>query len=107
MSDYRFERLLGEAFLETFGKQRKKVESTLWDTFESCGHKMGGYAYFTQSDPRFDAPEEETWLLLLQIDSDDDMGIMWGDVGVGGFFIRENDLKKCDFSRVLYNWDCG
>ena len=42
--------------------------------------------------------------LLLQLDSDDQM--MWGDVGVGGFFIAPEDLAKADFSRVMYTWDC-
>ncbi|MBK6997000.1 MAG: DUF1963 domain-containing protein [Lewinellaceae bacterium] len=29
-----------------------------------------------------------------------------GDMGVGHFFIREQDLAALDFSRVLYDWDC-
>ncbi len=33
--------------------------------------------------------------------------IMWGDMGVAGFFINYEDLKRKDFSKVLYNWDCG
>jgi uncharacterized protein YwqG len=37
---------------------------------------------------------------------DSDQDIMWGDVGVGNFFIDYNDLLKKDFSKVLYNWDC-
>jgi len=32
---------------------------------------------------------------------------MWGDCGVGNFFINIEDLKNLDFSDVLYNWDCG
>ena len=32
--------------------------------------------------------------------------IMWGDCGVGNFFISSDDLKRLDFSRVLYTWDC-
>jgi uncharacterized protein YwqG len=44
--------------------------------------------------------------LLFQMDTDDEVGIMWGDSGVANFFIIEEDLKNKDFSRVLYNWDC-
>ncbi|MBQ9182646.1 MAG: DUF1963 domain-containing protein, partial [Neisseriaceae bacterium] len=40
-------------------------------------------------------------VLLLQIESDE--GIMWGDCGVGNFFIRPDDLRKRDFSKVLFN----
>ena len=43
--------------------------------------------------------------LLLQIDSDGKY-IMWGDVGIGNFFISKKSLLEKDFSNVLYNWDC-
>lgn len=32
--------------------------------------------------------------------------IMWGDSGVGHFFIEEDDLKNLNFDNVLYTWDC-
>ena len=32
--------------------------------------------------------------------------VMWGDSGVGNFFINAEDLKRLDFSNVVYNWDC-
>lgn len=77
------------------------------------GTKIGGYAGFTQNDPR-PIPDQvselegkgagNSWELLLQMDSGP--GIMWGDVGVGNFFIRRNDLLQQDFSRVWYDWDC-
>jgi uncharacterized protein YwqG len=30
---------------------------------------------------------------------------MWGDTGVGHFFIREADLLKRDFTKVWFDWD--
>lgn len=33
--------------------------------------------------------------------------VLWGDCGVGNFFIRREDLLRRDFSRVLYIWDCS
>jgi uncharacterized protein YwqG len=81
----------------------KELEDYVWDNYESNGHKMGGYAYFTQTDPRHN--ENEDYILLLQIDSDKD--IMWGDVGVANFFIHPDDLATKDFSMVMYNWDCS
>ena len=68
------------------------------------GHKMGGYPAFSQEDPR-ESDSDQT-VLLLQIDSEDDESIMWGDGGVCGFFCTPDDLKRRDFSKVLYNWDC-
>lgn len=78
------------------------IEEIYFDAFSGQGHKMGGYPFFTQEDPRDeDTPYD---VLLLQLDSDLDM--MWGDSGVANFFIRRDDLTRKDFSNVLYNWDC-
>jgi len=32
---------------------------------------------------------------------------MWGDMGVACFLIEPERLSRCDFSNVLYTWDCG
>jgi uncharacterized protein YwqG len=82
-----------------------QLEEEMWEVFPSSGHKMGGYAYFTQYDPRDYEKGVKDHILLFQMDSSDT--IMWGDVGVGNFFIDPADLAKKDFSRVLYNWDCA
>ena len=70
---------------------------------------IGGYPCFTQTDPRyFDDNLKKFDTLLFQLDSESEENglIMWGDMGVANFFIPEENLKKCDFSQVLYNWDC-
>jgi uncharacterized protein YwqG len=46
------------------------------------------------------------WRLLLQLDSDDDAGFMWGDIGKLYFWIHENDLAKHDFSNVWMILQC-
>ncbi|MFW2057054.1 DUF1963 domain-containing protein [Acinetobacter haemolyticus] len=77
------------------------------NTFASTGHRLGGYPFFTQSDPRGYNKSIRDYILLFQLDTDDAKNdIMWGDSGVGNFFIHPEDLKKRDFSKVLYNWDC-
>ena len=77
-----------------------------YDHFAPSGHKLGGYAYFTQSDPReYRDGKDKEFVLLLQIDSDDK--IMWGDAGVANFFIHPDDLAKKDFSKAFYTWDCS
>lgn len=72
---------------------------------------IGGYPYFTQDDVRFGGKFDDCNTLLLQIDSFYDKEtkaeIMWGDMGIANFFIPEENLKKCDFTKVIYNWDCG
>ncbi|MET4561904.1 YwqG family protein [Lysinibacillus parviboronicapiens] len=81
------------------------VEDEFYETLDSTGHKIGGYPFFTQEDPRAYGDYTDSLILLLQVDSEGDH-IMWGDVGVGNFFITEDELKRKDFSNVLYNWDC-
>ena len=74
-------------------------------------HQMGGYPYFTQEDPRINAGELANLdVLLFQLDSDGgkEVGdlVLWGDCGVANFFISREALRRRDFSRVCYNWDC-
>ncbi len=74
-------------------------------------HLVFGYPFFTQEDPRYGALMDEFDTLLLQVDSEGEPGtgkdrVLWGDVGIGGFFINGDALRRGDFSRVLFNWDC-
>lgn len=89
-----------QAHGEPDGIDADALMDALWERDTGAGHKLGGYPNFTQDDPRT-RPDLE---LLFQLDSDD--GVMWGDAGVGNFFITDADLARRDFSRVLYSWDC-
>ncbi|MDM5188824.1 YwqG family protein [Bacillus sp. DX4.1] len=107
VGDYRFETL--QIDLDEVIDAENEVE--MWDIYEEYfggqGHKIGGYPFFTQSDPReWEETYQEHNILLLQIDTDDDLGIMWGDCGIANFFITKENLLNLDFSNVLYNWDC-
>lgn len=79
---------------------------------KNSGHWLFGYPYFTQGDPReFGKKLQYYDTLLFQMDSErikgaSDYEILWGDVGVANFFINKEDLKKKDFSKVMYTWDC-
>lgn len=108
-SDYQFDILFGDDKVPT--GNYPKIDDNVWnkygDLYNSFGHRIGGYAGFTQADPRgYSRTRDDTnpWLLLLQVDSDDE--ILWGDVGVGNFFIKQKDLQALNFSDVWYNWDC-
>jgi uncharacterized protein YwqG len=46
------------------------------------------------------------WQLLLQIDTDDEAGMMWGDCGRLYFWIRHQDLAEKDFSNVWMILQC-
>lgn len=72
--------------------------------FSSTGHKIGGYADFTQGDPRDYSKEQRNDVQLLQIDVDD--YIMFGDSGIGHIFINPEDLKAEKFENAYFYWDC-
>lgn len=76
----------------------------------NCNHKMFGYPFFTQSDPREDEESNEKYdTLLFQLDSEYVEGkpeIIIGDSGIINFFINSKDLENLNFDDVLYNWDC-
>lgn len=88
----------------------EELYNALYNAFDGgTGAKIGGCPFFTQDDPRgYDEDYAKCDTLLFQLDSEGDGEdeIMWGDCGVGNFFISSDDLKRLDFSRVLYTWDC-
>ncbi len=103
VTDYQFYQHFGQDFFQQFGAAEWDITAEFGKMVRPQGHKVGGYAYFTQDDPR---RADDPMLLLFQLDSDEPMDLMWGDMGVGHFFIREKDLMAGNFNRVLYDWDC-
>ena len=92
---------LAQRYAQAHRLEEDEVAEALAEALRRPGHKLGGYPFFTQADPR---KRDDPHVLLLQLDTDGDM--MWGDSGVANFFIRPDDLARRDFSRVVYNWDC-
>lgn len=116
-SDYRFEKIFIEEYNKYFPDNttdalydlEDDIYDELLDEHNSGGHKIGGYPFFTQEDPRDYKNLNEFDTVLLQIDSEFDeidTDIMWGDSGVCNFLINSQDLKNKDFSKIIYNWDC-
>lgn len=129
-ADFRFEPAVVEAFNELFGgnitgmyvinggQGLAQVDGPLHDAVHQVrsqlGTCIGGFPFFMQDDPRgFSEEYAKCDILLFQLDSEitengaPEDEIMWGDSGVGNFFISSEDLARRDFSRVLYTWDCG
>lgn len=80
---------------------------------ESLRHGMLGYPGFVQCDPRGTEEAERYDTLLFQLDSEwdhsqplkyRDRQVMWGDAGIGNFFINSQALAGLDFSDVLLDF---
>ncbi len=93
-------------FQEKFpNKVSEEVLDELYAVCYSEGCLVGGYPLFVQQAPEYyDDGEYDT--LLLQLDCDDECGIMFGDAGNCFFLIPKEDLKNRRFDRVEYGWQC-
>lgn len=96
--------------LYLYSEVDEDVFDKMWEELSNMGHWLLGYPSFTQTDPREYEEKYRIYdTLLFQMDSDNidkKDYVLWGDCGVANFFINGEDLKKRDFSKVLYNWDC-
>ena len=52
------------------------------------------------------APGAEDWVLLLQLDTDDKIGWMWGDTGTIYYWIRRQDLLAARFDQAWMIFQC-
>jgi uncharacterized protein YwqG len=67
-----------------------------------CGD-LSGY-----NDPRAKAlePNAKNWKLLLQIDSNEENEMMWGDCGRLYFWIKQDDLLNKQFDKSWFSLQC-
>jgi len=98
-----------EKFERKWGELMSLISSAYSDVE---AHRISGYPYFTQEDPRRYIDHKEYNVLLFQMVSEwkkeeNDYGISWGDCGVANFFINLEDLKNLNFQDILYTWDCS
>ncbi len=122
--DYKMDQLVKDAAKEITGKD---FEGSIYDLLgsedmniyaaevykmlEETENYMLGYPSFVQYDVRSYMPKEEaayfdTLLLHLDSLSADGKIMCWGDMGCANFLMNSEALKRCDFSKVFYTWDC-
>ena len=105
LTDFRFEMdFEGMDYYDYQKSLTKDQEKEMDKLFYPIGHKIGGYAYFTQTDPRDYGKNLKDDVLIFQIDTDEE--IMFGDSGVANIFININELKTRNFNEAYFNWDC-
>jgi uncharacterized protein YwqG len=121
--------LAGYKFTEAEDEALIELRSALYG--EGAKHQIGGYPNTIQNpemqlecqlasnglycgnssgyeDPRYAElePGAKDWRLLLQMDSDDDLDVMWGDSGTVYFWVREDEAKRGDFSNAWLVLQC-
>ena len=80
-----------------------ELECQLASNGVNCGSPEG---YATARAKELEAGAQN-WRLLFQMDSDDDLGVMWGDVGMLYFWIEEAAARRAVFSNVWLVLQCG
>ncbi|KGR75515.1 YwqG family protein [Ureibacillus sinduriensis] len=104
-SDYRREKFLQVSPFdgEYISEDERTFEDIYFEYFLAAEHKIGGYPYFIEYDTRKNSSFLKRFdTLLLQIVSNDEQGIMYGDSGVIKFFINQDALRNLDFSSVYF-----
>lgn len=115
ISDYRFEQVFLPIFnriYETDLKAIPDIEEYLedYDWYENLptnyGITIGGYAEFTQNDPRnYQKIDKDE--CLFKIDSAIDLNkISIGDAGILFVLISKEEIEKKEFNKALVDWDC-
>lgn len=102
----------GMSYDEFFPGDLKLQVKALVDLLMPDKNLFSGYATFRSKDPRNELSlVKRNDRLLLQLDStmnpiDQSPIILWGDHGIGNFFISPDDQKKLRFNQAWFNWDC-
>jgi uncharacterized protein YwqG len=119
--------------LESLGMTREEIfaYAAAVESDEQVIHRLAGHPDPVQGDMRFESqlasnglycgdstayqdpraaelmPGVADWHLLLQVDSEEDIGMMWGDVGRLYFWMRESDLAQCNWPAAWLVLQCG
>lgn len=95
--------------------------------YEECSvsvcHQVGGYPLSVRRAVEYEAAaargelpgaqgrpeyaEADRWLLLAQIDTDNDSDMVWGEAGMLYWLIQEPDLAAGRFDRAVFTWQCA
>lgn len=94
-----------EGFYEIVKRAHKEDEDKIFELLYDGSSRIGGYPSFVQNPVEcYETGEKK--VLLLQLDCDDNAGLMFGDSGNCQFFISEKDLANLNFTNVFYDWAC-
>ncbi len=98
-----FEQINQKPRYRMLGFPDRKIVNT--DMAAICSITANGMDYYALGDSGYDLPkpigDKEEWILLLQIDSDLEVGMAWGGEEMGRiyFWIRKQDLLQKNFDQ--------
>lgn len=104
-TDYRLENYFTREIMNTSITLDERLFKDIYlESYLAAEHKIGGYPYFIHEDFRKGSQYLQHYdTLLLQIVSNDEQGIMWGDSGIISFFINSKKLLQLDFSDIYFH----
>ncbi len=71
------------------------------------GYYAGNSAGYAEARAKGAHKNADRWQLLLQVDSNEELGMMWGDCGRLYLWITEEDLRRRDFDHTWLILQCG
>jgi uncharacterized protein YwqG len=93
-----------EGRIEAYSELREYLNAPARD---ASPHKLLGFANTIQGAMEGEClPAANDWRLLLQLESDGNAGMMWGDAGRVYFWIRDQDLHAARFDRTCAVLQC-
>lgn len=121
ITDYRFAKVIGSIVKDLYGQENNmeyfmhaddylsELDGDWYDVFgkEIKTHDItiGGYADFTQYDPRESVSLNKDEC-LFKIDSNANPKIFIGDSGIIFSLISKEDIENRNFTNALVDWDC-
>lgn len=104
-TDYRLENFFDPLIMNaSITLDERSFGDVYLESYLAAEHKIGGYPYFIHEDFRKNSTYLQQYdTLLLQIVSNDEQNIMWGDSGIISFFINLKKLQRLDFSDIYFH----
>lgn len=83
------------------------LSNVIYDECQTTPITLGGYADFTQQDPRTGSSSLANLTeCLIKIDSEGYDKLQIGDAGIISIFISKEDLESANFQKAVLDWDC-
>ena len=100
--------MAGAEDLELDDDDYQRFGNVVWalERFTRPAHQVGGHARDIQAPMEPELQPEGDWRLVLQVDSDDELGMMWGDLGRLYLWARTEDLAAGRFDRFRLRLQC-